>query len=176
MQLQTVLETERLRLTNWLPEHADDLQRLHGDAKVARYLDGDGVPWPPEKVKARLERWAREFAEHRMGKLRATRKSDGAFVGRAGFGIYGPTGEPEIGYAMLPENWGKGYALEAARGLRDWIFAETEWDHFIGLADTRNTPSLNILSRLGMQKTHVDVDPGGLTCQFFIMQKQDWHG
>ena len=34
MAPETVLETERLRLTNWLPEHLDDLVRLHGDPEV----------------------------------------------------------------------------------------------------------------------------------------------
>ncbi len=37
-----------------------------------------------------------------------------------------------------PEHWGNGYATEAAAALRDWIFRETDWDHFIGFADVRN--------------------------------------
>lgn len=176
MQLETVLETERLRLTNWLPEHLDDLIKLHGYPEVARYLDNDGVPWPREKAESRLATWAKNFAEHRMGKLRAIRKSDGVLVGRAGFGIYEPTGEPEIGYSLFPEHWGNGYATEAASGLRDWIFRETNWDHFIGLADIRNEPSLSVLRRIGMTETHVATEPSGLTAQFFIFNKSDWNG
>lgn len=175
MPVETVFETERLRLTNWLPEHVEDLMALHGQPEVTRYLDSDGTPWTHEKAAGRLEVWAKNFSEHRMGKLRLVDKRDGSFVGRAGFGIY-PTGEPEIGYALFQKYWGKGYAFEAASGLRDWFFRETDWDHFIGLADTRNTPSLSVLKKIGMTPTHVDVEPSGLTAQFFVYRREDWHG
>lgn len=176
MPVETVLETDRLILTNWLPEHVDDLVRLHGDERVSRYLDADGKPWSREKAEARIAVWADNFAQHRMGKLRLISKADGRLVGRAGFGIYEPTGEPEIGYALFPQNWRQGYASEAALGLRDWIFRETDWDHFIGLADTRNAPSLSVLRRIGMIETHVDTEPNGLQAQFFIYRRDMLNG
>ena len=174
MQLETVLETERLRLTNWLPEHIDDLVRLHGDPQVARYVTGS--PETRQQGEARLSLWADDFHAHRMGKLRLTRKADGAFLGRAGFGIYPPTGEPELGYALLWENWGKGYDKEAAAGLRDWIFRETVWDHFIGFADIGNTASVHILQAIGMRPTEIVTEPDGTAAQFHIFTREDWHG
>ena len=171
---EIVLETERLRLTNWLPEHLDDVVRLHGHPDVALYLKG--VPETVEQGQARLDTWADNFRTHRMGKLRVTRKDDGVFVGRAGFGIYPPTGEPEIGYAMLRENWGKGYATEAAAGLRDWIFRETAWDHFIGFADVRNAASIHVLQSIGLRPTFVRTEPDGQVCQFHIYTREDWRG
>lgn len=171
MPVETVLETERLWLTNWLPDQVDDLLALHGDPLVSRYLDADAKPWTREKAAARLALWAQNFAEHRMGKLRLIRKDDGALVGRAGFGIYEPTGEPEIGYALFPAHWGQGYAYEAACGLRDWIFATTARDHFIGLADVRNAASLKVLRRIGMIPTHVETESSGLQAQFFVLNK-----
>ena len=166
-----LFETDRLVLSGWREDQLDDLLALHGDPLVARYLDADGQPWSREKAAARLAIWRDNFAQHRLGKLRLTRKSDGAFIGRAGFGLFGNKEEPEIGYALLPEFHGQGYATEAARGLRDWIFRETKWDYFLGFADVRNTASLAVLGRIGMEKTHVaviDEQP----CQFHIMRKQ----
>ncbi len=172
---ETVLETERLRLTNWLPTHIGDLLALHGDPEVSRYLSADGQPEDLAQAEERLTLWARNFAEHRMGKLRATDKRTGEFVGRAGFGIYPPTGEPEIGYALLREHWGKGYAVEAASGLRDWIFRETDWDHFIGFADVRNAASLAVLERIGMTRTHTANAPDGLAHHHHVFRRSDWH-
>jgi RimJ/RimL family protein N-acetyltransferase len=166
-----LFETERLVLSGWRDDQLPDLVRLHGDPQVARYLDADGQPWSREKAQARLAIWADNFAQHRMGKLRLTRKSDGEFVGRAGFGLFGDGGEPEIGYALLPEFHGQGYATEAASGLRDWIFRETEWDYFLGFADVRNAASLKVLARIGMEKTHVAV-VDDQACQFHILRKQ----
>lgn len=173
MAPETVLETERLALTNWLPEHLDELLALHGDAQVARYLTLSGTPWTRQQAEERLALWARNFAERRMGKLRLVRKTDGVMLGRAGFGIYPPTDEPEIGFALFPDHWGHGYAHEAASGLRDWIFRETDAPHFIGFADTRNTRSLKVLRTIGMTPTHVETEPGGLLCQYHVMRRED---
>ena len=176
MELKTVLETERLRLTNWLPEHTDDLVALHGDPEVARYLSLNGDPWTRQQAIDRIALWEQNFTQHRMGKLRLIRKSDGVFVGRAGFGIYAPTGEPELGYALFRQNWGRGYAFEAAAGLRDWLFRETDHNHFIGLADIRNTASIRILQGIGMQTTEIKPEPGGQMCQFHDYLRENWHG
>ena len=165
-----LIETERLVLSGWRYDQLDDLVRLHGDPAVSRYLSGTGAPWTREQCSARLSQWIELFETHKLGKLRVRRKSDGMLVGRTGFGIFGPTGEPEIGYAMYPEHHGQGYATEAAAGLRDWIFRETEWDHFIGFADVRNTASLAVLGRIGMRITHVS-DFEGMPCQFHVLEK-----
>jgi len=172
---ETVLETERLRLTNWQPEHLPELVRLHGDPEIARYFTAEGLPWSEERCRLRLERWASEFRDHRMGKLRVIRKEDGALLGRAGFGIHEPTGEPEIGYALFREHWGKGYATEAAAGLRDWIFRETPHDHFIGFAHEDNAASLAVLARIGMEPTRRQVI-FDMPCQFFIYNRRAVHG
>lgn len=166
-----LFETERLVLSGWKQDQLEDLIALHGNPNVSRYLSLDGAPWTREKAETALAGWIDLFETRQLGKLRLTRKSDGAFIGRAGFGIYGPTGEPEIGYALFEEHHGQGFATEAAAGLRDWYFRENKGEHFIGFADTRNAPSLAVLKKIGMQKTHVETEPGGLLCQFHILRR-----
>ncbi len=170
MSDEVVLETERLRLTGWSAEQLPDLVRLHGDPEIARYFTAEGLPWSDAKCTASLTHWMAEFAAYRMGKLRVIRKADGAFLGRAGFSLHAPTGEPEIGYALFREFQGSGYATEAAAGLRDWIFRDTEWDHFIGFADVRNAASLKVLRAIGMTETRVG-DFAGMTCQFHVLNR-----
>jgi ribosomal-protein-alanine N-acetyltransferase len=167
----TLLETDRLWLTGWREDQVDDLFRLHGNADTARYLSHDGHAWTMDECAKNVGIYIDNFRKHRLGKLRLIRKSDGEFVGRAGFGLF-PGDIPEIGYALLPENRGQGYALEAASALRDWIFRETAWGHFVGFADVRNAASLKILTAIGMRETHVDVLEG-ITGQFFILNKAD---
>jgi RimJ/RimL family protein N-acetyltransferase len=167
----TLLETERLVLSGWRADQIGDLVRLHGNPIVARYLKDHGQPWSQQEMDEALANWIELFETQRLGKLRLTRKSDGVLVGRAGYGIYPPTGEPELGYSLYPEFWGNGYAFEAASALRDWIFRETDWDHFIGMADTRNAPSLAILDKIGMTRTRVEANDEGQHCQFFIYER-----
>ena len=163
-----LIETDRLVLSGWHRDQLDDLVRLHGDPEISLYLSGSGAPWPREKCATSLDSWIELFETQRLGKLRVTRKSDSVLVGRAGYGVY--RGEPELGYAMYREHQGQGYATEAAIALRDWIFRETEWPHFIGFADVRNTPSLAVLRRVGMRETHLE-DYEGMRCQFLVLEK-----
>ena len=167
-----LIETERLVLSGWRRDQLDDLVRLHGDPDVSRYLSDSGAPWSRDKCQQRLDLWIEQFEEQRLGKLRVSRKADGMLVGRAGFGLHGPTGEPEIGYALYPEHRGRGYAIEAAAALRDWIFRETAWDHFIGFADWRNAPSLKILRGIGMIDTHQG-EFEGMVCAFLRLEKPE---
>jgi RimJ/RimL family protein N-acetyltransferase len=165
-----LIETGRLVLSGWRRDQLDDLVRLHGNPETARYFTASGEAWTRDMCAASLETWIGLFETRRLGKLRVTRKADGVLLGRAGYGIYGPTGEPEIGYALYPEHHGHGYATEAAAALRDWIYRDTEWDHFIGFADVRNAPSLKILRIIGMRETHVG-EYEAMTCQFFIHER-----
>lgn len=167
----TLLETERLVLSGWRTDQIDDLVRLHGDPAVARYLTSHGRPWTLPAMEESLQSWIELFATRRLGKLRVTRKADGVLVGRAGFGTYPPDDTPEIGYSLYPEHWGNGYAYEAASGLRDWYYRETDGDHFIGVADVRNEASLKVLERIGMSRTHVGMSHEGHYCQFFIHRR-----
>ncbi len=166
-----LFETERLVLSGWHMDQLDDLVALHGNPNVSRYLTASGAPWTRDQAKQALTHWIDLFESRQLGKLRLTRKSDGTFIGRAGFGIYAPTSEPEIGYALFEDFHGSGYAKEAAAGLRDWFFAQNKGEHFIGFADTRNAASLAILGKIGMEKTHIETEPGGLTCQFHIYRR-----
>ena len=166
-----LFETERLVLSGWRRGQLPDLVRLHGDPVVAKYLRAHGQPWSMAEMEAALDEWIELFSTRRLGKMRVTRKADGVLVGRCGYGLYGPTGEPELGYSLYPEFWGQGYAFEAASGMRDWIFRETDAPHFIGMADVRNAPSLKVLGRIGMTKTTVEPSDEGMLVQFHIMRR-----
>ena len=166
-----LFETERLVLSGWRRDQIEDLVRLHGDPIVARYLSPDGQPWSRAAMEAALAEWIELFATRRLGKLRVTRKADGVMLGRAGYGIYKRTGEPELGYSLYPEFWGQGYAFEAASGLRDWLFRETDAPHFVGMADVENTASLKVLDRIGMTKTYAAPYEDGRLFQFYILKR-----
>ena len=166
-----LFETDRLVLSGWRRDQINDLVRLHGDPVVATYLSAHGQPWSMAEMETALDGWIELFEVRRLGKLRVRRKSDDLMVGRCGYGIYGPTGEPEIGYSLYPEFWGQGYAFEAASGMRDWLFRETDEPHFIGLADTRNSASIKVLQKIGMIPTEVRPYLDGRPFQFHIMER-----
>jgi ribosomal-protein-alanine N-acetyltransferase len=166
-----LIETDRLILSGWRADEVGDLYRLHGDPLVAQYLTKHGQPWTKEEMDKALAHWIELFETVKMGKLRVRRKADNVLVGRAGYGIYPRTGEPELGYSLYPEHWGHGYAFEAASALRDWIFRDTEWDHFIGMADVRNAASIKILRAIGMIPQGQQVNEDDQLCEFHIYHR-----
>jgi RimJ/RimL family protein N-acetyltransferase len=163
------LETERLRLVPWRDELVDALWTMHANPLVARYLDAQGRVYDRAKAAERIAGWRLEYAEHGMGKFAIERKSDSAFIGRAGFSPF--EGEPEIGYSLAHEHWGQGYASEIAMGLRDWFFANRADDKFIGFAHMDNAASRRVLQKIGMTETHQGV-VADMPHQFYILRRE----
>jgi ribosomal-protein-alanine N-acetyltransferase len=61
--------------------------------------------------------------------------------------------EWEIGWAVHPEEWGKGYAGEAARGVMDWAFKELNVHRIVAFCHAGNSASVRVMEKLGM---HLD--------------------
>lgn len=56
----------------------------------------------------------------------------------------------EVGYTLLPEEWGRGYATEAASAIVGFLFEQPEITRVFGMLHPENTPSARVLERVGM--------------------------
>jgi RimJ/RimL family protein N-acetyltransferase len=56
----------------------------------------------------------------------------------------------EVAYALAPEFWGQGYAIEAARASRDHAFRTLDAPWVISLILPENAPSIRVAERNGM--------------------------
>lgn len=57
--------------------------------------------------------------------------------------------EPELGWQLIGEAEGKGYALEAAIAMRDWAFEERKLQTLVSYIDPANFRSIHLAERLG---------------------------
>jgi len=65
----------------------------------------------------------------------------------------------DIGYAFLPQFWGKGYAREATKAVLELRLSqgvETVW----GVVNSDNEPSIKLLEKLGFQTTGMVIMEG----------------
>lgn len=148
------IETERLRLRAWTREDEPALSALYGDATVMRYISlGDAT------VPGLLERYERDQEEHGFA-FWALCTKDGEVVGTVGFHVLGPTGGPELGWALAQSAWGRGYATEAARACIDALFAHTAHERIVALVDPENRRSLRTAERIGMRRVE-EIEHGG---------------
>jgi ribosomal-protein-alanine N-acetyltransferase len=151
MSAPDILVTPRLRLRMWEPGDAPLVKALHADAVTNRFLSQKPDPWSDKKVARRLAGWADEYAADGLTKFKLLRRSDGAFLGRAGFSRLPETGDFELGYSILRSEWGEGYASESAAALALWFFTLGKGDHFVAFAHVDNIASQKVLENAGMR-------------------------
>ena len=147
--MDVFLETERMVLRRFTLDDLDLIIELDGDPEVKRYID-NGAPIDREDLIETLEWWLGYYERFEgYGFWAAIEKSTGQFLGwfhfRPGEGA-GPL-EPELGYRLRRETWGKGYATEGSRALIDKGFAEFGVERV-----NASTMAVNIGSRRVMEK------------------------
>ena len=80
-------------------------------------------------------------------------RSSGRWVGR--LGTWMPDGWPgtEVGWGIIRDCWGRGYAVEGAAAAIDWAFDELGWTEVIHAIDPRNAASQSVARKLGSELT-----------------------
>ena len=60
--------------------------------------------------------------------------------------------EWEIGWAIHPADWGKGFAVEAAHRLLEFAFTDLGAHRAVAFSHAQNTASFRVMQKLGMQQ------------------------
>lgn len=86
-------------------------------------------------------------------------RETGAYLGRVG--LWFPLGwyEREIGWTLMPEAMGHGYATEAGLAARAHAYDTLGWDTAISQIDPKNDPSKAVARRLGASFEKMYDDP-----------------
>ena len=141
-----VLQTSRLILR--LPE-ARDFESMHeifGDEKSARFIGGHmNRPASWRRFLAMPGAWAVQG----FGMFTLEERSSGEVVGQCGPWHPIDWQGTEIGWAIRPKFFGRGYALEAAVASMDYAMDVLGWTELIHTIDYENTPSVRLAERLG---------------------------
>jgi RimJ/RimL family protein N-acetyltransferase len=168
-------DTERLRLRPLRDVDLDDLARLDGDPRVMRYV-GDGSTLSRDVVARGLARQQRYYELYPgLGAWLAKRKDDGAFVGWFCLKYIPKTVEIEVGYRLVPEAWGKGYATEGAKALVAYGFDTLTLVRIVGVTYPENVASQRVLLKAGLR----DAGYGqyyGKRLRYFVAQRKTGSG
>ncbi len=159
LRVDTIIETERLILR--VPSLADfeAFVEFMGDEESARYI---GKVQPPSLVWRGLATMAGSWLLHGFGMFSVVEKATGKWVGRVG--PWQPAGWPgsEVGWGVLREVWGKGYAYEASVASMDFAVDVLGWTDIIHSIHPDNVRSQKLAERLGA----VNRGPGRLPAPF----------
>lgn len=144
--LGPTLETERLLLRPPALEDFEPWAALMSDAEHVRYIGGvqsRAVAW--RSLMAMIGCWA----ANGFAMFSVIEKSSGRWIGR--IGPWSPEGWPgtEVGWTLVRDAAGQGYAREAAIASIDWAFDRLGWTDVIHTIDPDNAPSIALARRLG---------------------------
>lgn len=142
--------TERLRLEPIGPEHAGELWRLRDDPAVAQWFGG-GLS--REQAAREAVRWQAAWEADGVGKWVAYRRGTGELVGRGGLSRTDLDGQVrlEIGWTLLGNQWGQGYATELGRAGLAYALEELGADQVVAFTERHNRRSRAVMERLGMR-------------------------
>ena len=153
------IETPRLILR---PPRLDDLDAwsaMMADEETARFIGGiaaRSVCW--RQLMSMIGSWH----AHGFAMFSVIEKSTGRWVGRVGPWQPEEWPGPEVGWAIVRESWGKGYAVEAASASMDWAFTELGWEQVIHSIAPANVASQRVAEKLGSR----NLGPGRLPAPY----------
>ncbi len=155
------ITTPRLTLRYFQPDDAEAMLSVYGDPEVMRF--GAGV-----QTIAWVRAWLRDCLDHDyptrgFGAYAVVQNAQNRLIGYCGlFSFPDLAGQPEIeiGYRLARASWGKGYATEAARAVRDFAFSGLKIKRLIALIDPANLASIGVARKLGMHYEKEVMLPG----------------
>ena len=166
------IETKRLILRKIDPARDFDAwARLMADAQTVKYIGGQvmdrALAW--RQMAAVIGHW--EIRGY--GFFSVEEKATGQWVGRVG--PWNPEGwpEPEIGWTISRDHWGKGYASEAARASLKFAFDVLGWERVIHVILKGNERSIAVAERLGSKFLRSQLGLPGVTEQEVLIYGQD---
>ena len=153
------VETPRLLLRLPRIEDLDPWTAMMADPEAARFIGG--VMQRPMSWRG-LMTMIGAWHAHGFAMFSVVEKSTGRWVGR--LGPWMPEGwpGPEVGWAIVRDCWGKGYATEGSEAATEWAFEHLGWSRVIHSIDPANVASQAVARRLGSQ----NLGPGTLPAPY----------
>lgn len=144
------IKTERLGLRNWRSEDLEPMAGLCANEEVMRYFPSTLTESETEAMLARL---SAHFETYGFTYFAVDVLETGALIGFIGMKHQNYEVDfcphVDIGWRLLPEYWGYGYATEGARAC---LAAKSRWDipEVLSVASELNVPSWKVMERIGM--------------------------
>ena len=168
-----VLETDRLTLREYVTEDFDALFEIVSDLETMQHYP---APFDEDKTRSWIQWNLDNYKKCGFGLWAVVLKETGEFIGDCGITIQDIDGEmlPEIGYHIHKKYWRKGFAKEAARAVRDWVFLNTQYDIIYSYMKYTNVGSYSTALANGMKKVKEYQDPKNTISYVYAITREEW--
>ena len=155
-----LIETERLRLRPVTIDDAELMLAIWNDPAFIRNVSDRGIR-TVEQAREAIESGAQKlFEDYGYGPYCMSLKSDGAMIGICGLFKRDNLEDPDIGFGVLPDYCGKGYAGEAAAAVVNFARNELGIAVLTAIVSPTNAPSIGLIKKLGLTFDQMITMPG----------------
>jgi [ribosomal protein S5]-alanine N-acetyltransferase len=148
MRLFGPINTARLTGSPLCAEDVAELRAMHDDPQAMKFVGGLRNE---EETKRWLHRNLEHWSLHGFGIWMFRNSANGELVGRCGIRRAEVDGcaEVELGYSLVQQYWGKGFATEMVKPILGIGFEGIGQQSVVALIDAANTKSRNVAERAG---------------------------
>ena len=168
-----MIETERLLLREYTMDDFDALYEIMSDPETMQHYPS---PFDEKKTKRWIEWNLDNYEKQGFGLWAVILKETGVFIGDCGITLQDIDGDllPEIGYHIQRKYWRRGFAKEAAKAVRDWVFRNTQYDTLYSYMKYTNTASCSTAAAVGMKKVKEYSDPHNTVSYVYAVTRSEW--
>src|SRR5436189_5346860 len=142
-----IFETKRLLVRRYAENDKDHFFALNGNEEVMRYIRD--VKTKKECDEFLLQVIAYSETKKLFGRWAVEDKLSKEFVGSFALIPVEGKDQMQLGYSLLPEHWGKGYATELTVAGLEYVFSKTAIDPIYAYTESVNLPSQRVLLKAG---------------------------
>lgn len=145
-------ETARLILRAVEQADLDAIAAMYAVADFARFITLEKQPQKRDYAWRMMATFRGHWIFRGYGFWALEEKASGRCIGWCG--PWAPEGwpAPEIGWAVAPDLWGRGYATEAARFSLDYVRNTLKWKRVIHVINPANVRSIAVAEKLGSKR------------------------
>ncbi len=179
---QPTIHTEHLILREMLAEDEDAMFELDANPEVMKYLGGR-VNTDRQKIRDIIAYVRQQYVDNGIGRWTVVEKASGNVIGWSGLKLMretlnGHTDFYDVGYRLLPQYWGKGYATESTLAALRHGFEEMSIAEIIGITNVGNMASRRVLTKAGLRHVEDFTYEGGpfdgTRCTWFSILKSEY--
>lgn len=144
-----VLQTDRLSLRRLSMADADFILQLLNEPSFIQNIGDRGVRSLDDARAYITNGPIASYQKHGFGLWMVEAKQSGARVGICGLLKRDVLDDVDIGYALLPEFWSKGYALESATAVLSFAREKLGVKRVVAVVNPDNQSSIRLLEKIG---------------------------
>jgi RimJ/RimL family protein N-acetyltransferase len=155
-----LIETNRLLLRAITIDDTELMLAVWNDPAFIRNVMDRGIRTPEQAREALQEGALKLFTDFGYGPYCISLRSDGSMIGICGLFKRENLDDPDIGFAVLPEYCGQGYAGEAAAAVVAYARDDLGLGVLTAIVSPGNAPSIGLIEKLGLTFDSMITMPG----------------